>query len=440
MKPLLRSMILAGVLLAGATLGTARADTQRNLEPGEVLDARNWQKAQGLLPPEILEHYKKGEYANPVMAWPEGLQQWGQDFRRGTEENRGRFTVNDHGTIIDKASAHQPPYIIGLPFPAIDPADGGAAIKILWNYYYQYWYNGNSHNVSVLEWLSPKGLDRRAVEDTRFLYYDGQPRALAPHPNPQNLQQQFLAVAVKPADLQGTASLVWRFRSPRRDLVWAYVPALRRVRQVSPTNRSDGFLGSDMSQDDGPFFDGKPEDFTWKLAGQTEMLRFVDPYSLRRAVTFQPLPGGGWRALRKHVPHAGYQVSQWKGLAWAPVSLALAKRKMWIIEGTPKDKYYLYGRIQLLIDKETFDGAWNRKFGWKGELLNVYFNSRTLNSSPDGKIYFSTNPAAVVIAENLPKRRATLAGQPTSDDVPFDYRVQLSPSLFDYQNLLRFGK
>jgi len=31
--------------------------------------------------------------------------------------------------------------------------------------------------------------------------------------------------------------------------------ALRRVRAVSPANRSDGFLGSDMSQDDGAFFE-----------------------------------------------------------------------------------------------------------------------------------------------------------------------------------------
>ena len=37
---------------------------------------------------------------------------------------------------------------------------------------------------------------------------------------------------------------------------------------VSPANRSDGFLGSDMSQDDGPFFDGKPEDFYRRSRGQ----------------------------------------------------------------------------------------------------------------------------------------------------------------------------
>ena len=33
------------------------------------------------------------------------------------------------------------------------------------------------------------------------------------------------------------------------------VPALRRVRAVSPANRSDGYLGSDISGDDGFFFD-----------------------------------------------------------------------------------------------------------------------------------------------------------------------------------------
>jgi hypothetical protein len=43
----------------------------------------------------------------------------------------------------------------------------------------------------------------------------------------------------------------------KRDSSWSYVPALRRVRAVSPANRSDGFLGSDVSQDDGRFFDGK---------------------------------------------------------------------------------------------------------------------------------------------------------------------------------------
>jgi len=48
---------------------------------------------------------------------------------------------------------------------------------------------------------------------------------------------------MSPADLQGTAALNYRFHDPKkRDAAWVYVPALRRVRAVSPANRSDGYL------------------------------------------------------------------------------------------------------------------------------------------------------------------------------------------------------
>ena len=119
-------------------------------------------------------------------------------------------------------------------------------------------------------------------QDVYFLYYDGQPQQYSPPSNPDNLLFQFLAVHAEPGRPPGDGGArrsASRIPS-KRDLSWAYVPALRRVRAVSPANRSDGFLGSDMSQDDGPFFDGKPEDFDWKVAGDSERLRLVDPDSL----------------------------------------------------------------------------------------------------------------------------------------------------------------
>ena len=78
----------------------------------------------------------------------------------------------------------------------------------------------------------------------------------------RGLLSQTFAEVLSPADVKGILSLSWRYHDPRaRDSVWTYVPTLRRTRQVSPANRSDGFLGSDLSQDDGPYFDGKvPED------------------------------------------------------------------------------------------------------------------------------------------------------------------------------------
>ena len=84
---------------------------------------------------------------------------------------------------------------------------------------------------------------------------------------------------------------------------------MRRVRQISPTNRSDGFLGSDLTVDDGgPGFGGKPEDFTWKLIGAREALVLADPRSLDGTSPRRGLPDGGvierWPPDQKTV---GYQ-------------------------------------------------------------------------------------------------------------------------------------
>lgn len=435
---------IVGTLLTGVTLLAALAAAQEAepLRPGEVLDQSNWQKAEGLLPPEILEHYKKGEFANPIIDWPDGIQRWGADFRKGTEENRGRLTVDEDGTIIDKASGRPPAYIIGFPFPDIDPADPQAAVKILWNYYYQWWYNGNTQSRTVVQWIGAAGLDRTSTQEVRYLYYDAQPHRLSPQDNPNNLRLQFLARTMEPADLYGTTALSWRFRDgDKQDLLWSFVPALRRVRQVSSTNRSDGFLGSDLSQDDGPFFDGKPEDFTWKFVGETQMFRLTDPYSVRGEVEFRQTPEGYWHGVTKDVPRSGYQVPGWTGVAWAPVSAALAKRRMWVIEATPKDKYYLYGRILLYIDQETYDGAWNRKFDWKGQLGGLLVNGRGLKHSPNGEDYVDASPAAGMLAENVRMQRATTAGPPPGQNQPFViYRVKFSPGVFDYQELIRVAK
>jgi hypothetical protein len=277
-----------------------------------------------------------------------------------------------------------------------------------------------------------------------FKYYDGLPPDLKP-PNPQNLLSQFVTNTTDPADLYGTASLDWRYRDPsQRDAIWAYVPALRRIRGLSPANRSDGFLGSDMSQDDGPFFDGKPEDFTWKLVGEEEILRPVDPYALAKDCKIVVLPGGGWRATFKDVPTFGYQQQGWKGVPWANVVAHLARRKVWIIEGVPKDKYYLYGRIELRIDAQNWEGSYNRKFSWQGELLNT---SQMMNAPghvmPDGKHYLSAGGcvgAAGQIAESIKMNRATVVRIDPKPGTPNDRHIPLDPGFFDYQTLYRFGK
>ena len=74
-----------------------------------MVDKDSWQKAEGLLPPEILKHYKDGEYVNKFVDWPMAKYNTPPDFKAGTDANEGKFTTSPEGTIIDKATGKQPP-------------------------------------------------------------------------------------------------------------------------------------------------------------------------------------------------------------------------------------------------------------------------------------------------------------------------------------------
>ena len=110
----------------------------------------------------------------------------------------------------------------------------------------------------------------------------------------------------------------------------------------------------------------------------------------------------------------------------------------------PKDKYYLYGRLDLYLDKETFQGAWNRKFSWQGELLNtlqVMAFLTTPYTRPNGKVdYMQASNMAFQCAENVKKNQATVAGIKSSPKSGFDGRVVYDPNLFDTTSMSRFGK
>ena len=429
------------LLLTGVLAVVPSADAQ--IGPGTTLDKSNADQAKDLLPPEIYNHYQKGEYTNRIVDFPDSKFQWDDGYAEASEWNRQHVTLDANKQPIDKDTGKRPDYLTGRPFPDIREDDPDAAVKILWNTTYEVYQGGNSRNVTSLDWLTPTGRDRSAVQDVVFLYYDGQPKKYIPPSNPDNVLFQFIALTQTPADLQGTAALSWRYHDPnKRDASWAYVPALRRVRSVSPANRSDGFLGSDLSQDDGNFFDGKPQDFSWKLVGHRDALRITDPDALEGKVVRKELPGGGWRTpFANNDRTAGFQVKDWKGLAWAPVAPGLTKRRVWVIEGVPKDKYYLYGKVELWIDDYTYTGAWNRKFSWQGELVNTYQVSGPPTAPYNEHERWLGSTFGYQLAENVKANRATLAGTiPPGSDVPEDRRIPLQPSFFDYQTLNRFGK
>jgi len=437
-----RLLVLAALATALAVAAQAPAV---ELTDGTTLGPDTWEAAQRLLPDEILEHYRTGEYLNRIMEIDRpGYLSIKQPaaFQEATKANRDKYALSPQGSIIDKATGAQPAYITGFPFPDIDPQEPQAATKIVWNYFYSVWWNGNEHFLTELVLLSRRGIDRRLTTDVRMLMYDSAPEARL-LPNPNNLVLQSLATVVQPADLNGTVSLTWRFRDPtKHDSQWTYVPGMRRPRQVSALNRSDGFMGSEISLDDGPFFDSKPEDFTFRLLERRDQLVIMDPYSIRGEGEIAAVPGGGWRIVWKDVPRIGADDPTWRGLPWAPVSAVLVRRPMWFVEAVPRDPHYLYGRIVLRFDTETYQGSWVSKYDRAGQLLLSYQASTGAFYSGDGgKTYIPAGGTTVRTAENFLYNRATVVlFPPRNPEHPADYRVPLTHDLFDMDTLVKHGK
>ena len=433
-----RTLLAPLIVLLLAVVRPAGAE----LKPGTILGQDNWEEAKGLLPEEFLESYRKGDLRHEIRTWTPVDFKGDPLFAKALEDNRDRYDIDDDGSIVDKQTGKRPEYVFGWPFPKIDPADPKAAVKIVWNYFYTLYYGGNGHYRADLLWIARGGLDRQIKVDALFKHHDGQqPKFRERDGDAGDLLSQSFAEVLFPADVAGILTLSWRYRDPKlRDSVWSFVPTMRRVRQVSPANRSDGFLGSDMSQDDGPYFDGKVQDFEWKLIGEQDMLVLFDRLSFDEKPNLVRLDGGGWRMVIPAGPRVGFQKPGWKGAPWCPVEEVLIRRPHWVVEARPKDKYYLYGKMVFRFDKDIFLGSYSSKYDWKDKLLNSYAAIRTniLEVAPGE--YWAWAGGAVALAVNWKLDRATTAGIVTGTDVPADSRIPLSTDVFSLQRIQSLGK
>ncbi len=286
--------LAAAILVVLALSQSAGAD----VAPGDVLDRSNWQKAEGLLPDPVLNWIKKGDFIleigdlhyNPADYFPPFAKE-------AMKTNVGKFEIGKDDSIIEVSTGQPPEHIVGLPFPKIDPDDPKLAIKLMQNNHYMQYLPGNLRFPYQGIFIDRQaGYERENEAIWIQMAMDGYPGALT-LPNPSRIEKYAITVILKPYDVAGTAVMLWRYLdATKQDMSYGYVPAIRRVRRMSPANRSDAFMGSDFAVDDANGYDGKISAFNWKVLRKQEgLLAFLDKDPVRIVPNEQKRAGISYR-------------------------------------------------------------------------------------------------------------------------------------------------
>ncbi len=340
-------VLLVGLWLVIGMVPVANAD----VSPGEVIDKTNWEKAQGLVPNPVLDWLKRGDLTMEVVELNHDPQDYVVPFVQKTmETNKGRHDVDENGLMVDIKTGELPAFVEGIPFPEVDPKDPKAGEKLMYNKFYYNHSQGSQIWPFSARWIGLKsGLEREVMCDYRQFPLDGFPGAKEAV-NKEQMEKMSMIIVVAPFDVRGTNILLWRYRDERQDSTFGYIPAIRRVRRMSPANRSDSFLGSDGCVDDAWTFDGKVSSMNWKLIGKRDgLVPFVapDPQSLSGGDECQWMTTATFKD-----PVYGHEKEGWQGAPWWPTTFVWVKRPMYVIEMSAKDPYYNYGPQEIWIDAE----------------------------------------------------------------------------------------
>ncbi len=357
-------------IAASLALALFAAPALADVEPGDVITAANKDKIKGLIPDELWP-YVGGGFADLDMKIVEtGDYTPSQKYVEATVKFACQATLSEKGTLEN--------YTAGQPFPYSDwateatnhacdlsPDDPQFALKLAWNVNYRWqggsglnlphWGFSNMRNRGKEQWRLAQGEYRRTYFSARA---DLLPETAVLEEGTNVEWAEFFDVKT-PFDLRGTMFLLYRYNDDKEDQTWAYIPALRRVRRVAATQKSDSLLGTEFSLEDFYIFAGYVWNHAWEYHGESTKLA---PYGggvgeFGRACWNNVIPGEetmlegqarlGTQEEWEHCPFGPYAAAPYHGETWQ-------KRTAIQLDDIPMQKGHPYSRKKIWYDKQTF--------------------------------------------------------------------------------------
>jgi hypothetical protein len=254
-------------------------------------------------------------------------ERWGKN----TDPN---YRLEDDGALVGFTGG-------GFPFPEIDPADGRAAQKVVWN---MLWRPGaQGYVMPMTAWSrGPEGrLDRKIEFSAVSARYAQGKQPLVE--GEEDVRTKQLMEFLSPRDFAGTKTLTKSYVDHHKeDDGWMYSPQQRKPRRLLSSERTSEMLGMDWTAEDMMGFGGKVYEHRWTYLGKKRVLATVN-------VRDDPEMGG---------PNL-----------WVPNHARWEVRTAHVLLIEPKDPGHPYSHKILFIDDEHFWTLWMFTFDRQNQAL-----------------------------------------------------------------------
>ncbi len=351
------------VLVAFGSAPVASAE----VAAGTKITSANANLAQGLIPDELIPYVIDGNADLNITVADAGKYTPHAEYVKATVDNACKAKLDAKGFLAN--------YVAGQPFPYsewakeatghkcdLTPDDPQFALKLAWNVNFRWqggsglnlphWGFSNMRNNGKEVWRIAQGEYRRTYFSHRA---DLLPATTKLVEGTDIEWAEFFDVKT-PFDLRGTMFLLYRYDvENKEDDTWAYIPALRRVRRIAATQKSDSLLGTEFTLEDFYIFAGYVWDHQWEFKGESTKLGVINS---KRNCFPSVIPGSTATGGAVSMVRLGTD-DEWYTCKFAPYNAlpfageTFEKRTAFQLDDIPRQKGHPYSRKMIWYDKET---------------------------------------------------------------------------------------
>ena len=305
-----------------------------------------------------------------------------------SQANAGKTRINDETCMVEGWEA-------GAPFPVIDMNDPQAAKKIIWNWSLGQLVGDVSQVPQFTQLLidGERGLHAASVAEFTRYAMKGRLTGDSSVEGDGSERGRQLLYFKSPSDMKGLGTYTVMYDSDKVNDVWAYVPAVRRIRRLSGGAWMDPVGSSDQLQDDLEIFNARP---CWYREYRLLEKRWVLAVAHSKT-TLWNTEGGSFEEK--------YPVLDNVPPYWNLNGNVFEPREVYVVEATPPD-IHPYSKKVLYIDANYpriyYGEAYNRKGEfWKFMEFHSYSNiaDGDIRTTAGAVIDFKRNHASISLID-----------------------------------------